>query len=59
MSSLHSYDTTKSEADLKHRDYGLVLALICIAPALVVTSAVFAPVPIGSEISNQISLVGP
>ena len=59
MSSLHLSDTTKSKADLKHHDYGFVLALICLALALLVASAIFAPVPVGSEISNQMSLVGP
>jgi hypothetical protein len=53
MSSVHLYETTKHKADLKHRDYGFVLALICVAVALVVASAIFAPVPVGSKISNQ------
>jgi hypothetical protein len=59
MSSVHLYDTTKHKVDLKRRDYGFVLALICLALALVVASAIFAPMPVGSEISNQMSLVGP
>jgi hypothetical protein len=42
MSSVHLYETTKHKADLKHRDYGFVLALICVALALVVASAIFA-----------------
>jgi hypothetical protein len=59
MSSLHLYDTTKSRVDLKHREYGFVLVLVCMVLALVVASAIFAPLPVGSEISNQMSLVGP
>ena len=59
MSSVHLYETTKHKADLKHHDYGFVLALICMVLALVVASAIFAPLPVGSEISNQMSLVGP
>jgi hypothetical protein len=59
MSSVQLYETTKQEADRKHGDYGFILALVCMALALVVASAIFAPVPIGSEISNQMLLVGP
>jgi len=59
MSSVHLYETTKNKTDLKHRDYGFVLVLVCMALALVVASAIFAPLPVGGEISNQMSLVGP
>jgi hypothetical protein len=59
MSSVQLHETTKHKADLKHHDYGFVLALICMVLALVVASAIFAPLPVGSEISNQMSLVGP
>jgi hypothetical protein len=59
MSSVHLYETTKRRANLKHRDYGFILALICVALALVVASAIFKPMPVGSEISNQTLLVGP
>jgi hypothetical protein len=59
MSSVQLYETTKHKTDLKHRDYGFVLALVCIVLTLVVVSAIFAPLPAGSEISNQMSLVGP
>ena len=60
MSSLHLYDTTKkSRAALKHRDYGFVLALICMALALVVASAIFTPAPVGTGINDQIWFVGP
>ena len=58
MSSVQLYETTKQRADRKHGDYGFILALVCMALALVVASAIFA-VPIGSEISNQMLLVGP
>ena len=59
MSSVQVYETTKHRADLKRRDYGFILVLVCIVLALVVASAIFAPLPAGSEISNQMSLVGP
>jgi heme/copper-type cytochrome/quinol oxidase subunit 4 len=59
MSSVQLHETTKHKADLKRHDYGFVLALICMVLALLVASAIFAPLPVGSEISNQMSLVGP
>ena len=59
MSSLHLYDTTKSSAALKHHDYGFVLALICLALALVIASAIFTPAPVGTGINDQIWFVGP
>jgi hypothetical protein len=59
MSSVQLHETTKHTGDLKHRDYGFVLALICMVLALAVASAIFTPLPVGSEISNQMSLVGP
>ena len=46
------------KAESNRRDYSFILALVCMALALVAASAIFA-VPIGSEISNQMSLVGP
>jgi hypothetical protein len=59
MSSVQLYETTKQRADRKHGDFSFILVLACMALALVVVSAIFAPVPIGSEISNQMLLVGP
>ena len=59
MSSLHLHDTTKSRAALKHHDYGFVLALICLALALVIASAIFTPAPVGTGINDQIWFVGP
>ena len=59
MSSVQLYETTKRKADLKHHDYGFVLVLVCMALALMAASAIFAPLPVGGEISNQMSLVGP
>ena len=59
MSSLHLYDTTKSRAALRHNDYGFVVALICLALALVVASAIFTPAPVGTGINDQIWFVGP
>ena len=53
------YETPAGHADRKRPEYGFVLALICFALALVVASAIFTPVTIGSGISNEVSLVGP
>ena len=57
MSSLS--ETTKQSSDLKHGDYGFILALICMALALVVASAIFKPGPVGTGIKDQIWFVGP
>jgi hypothetical protein len=53
------YQGTNNEADRKHREYGFVLALVCMALALAVASAIFSPVTIGSGISSELSLVAP
>ena len=50
---------TDEKADLKQRDYGFILALVCMVLALVVPSAIFKPAPVGSGISDQTWLVGP
>jgi hypothetical protein len=50
---------THEKADLKHRDYGFILTLICMALALVVASAVFMPAPVGAGITSEITSVGP
>jgi hypothetical protein len=50
---------TQERADLKHRDYGIILTLICMALALVVASVVFGPAPVGTGINNEITSVGP
>jgi hypothetical protein len=48
---------TDQKADLKHRDYGLIrdyvfiLALVCLALALVVVGAIFTPAPVASELT--------
>ena len=59
MSSVHLYETTTHRADLKHRDYGVILALVCMVLALVLASAIFTPTPVGRGINDQISFVGP
>jgi hypothetical protein len=52
---------THERTDLKHRnrDYGFILALVCMALGLVVASAIFAPVPVGAGITSEITSVGP
>jgi hypothetical protein len=59
MSSLNLSETTTHRADVKHGGYGFILALICVVLVLLVASAILGPVPVGSEISNQMLLVGP
>jgi hypothetical protein len=56
MSLLYS---THQKTDLKRRDYGFILALVCMALALVVASAIFAPAPVGSGITSELTTVGP
>ncbi len=52
------YETPSAQPDRKRPEYSFVLALVCVALALVVAS-VFTPAPVGSGISREISLVGP
>jgi hypothetical protein len=59
MSSVQLYETTKQRADRKHGDYGFVLALVCVALALVVASAIFKPAPVGGGIASEVTFVGP
>ena len=62
MSLSHSAEVLESQregADRNHRGYGFVLPLVCVVLALVLASAVFTPVSIGSGIDNETSLVGP
>ena len=58
MSLLHQtdvYQGLNERADRKYFGYGFVLALICVALALVVASVMFTPAFVGGEIA----LVGP
>jgi hypothetical protein len=62
MSLLHNagvYQSTNKTNDRKHYEYGFILALVCMVFALLVASAIFAPVTISSGISSEISFVGP
>jgi hypothetical protein len=61
MSLLHQtdvYQGSNEKADRKH-GYGFVLALVCVALALVVASVMFTPAPIGRGIGDEILFVGP
>ncbi len=53
------YETPTARADRRRHEYGFVLTLICVALALVVASAKFAPAPVGNGISNDVLVVGP
>jgi len=56
MSSIyHIHQST----DLKRPDYGFILALVCMALALVVASVIFTPAPVGSGIASELTTVGP
>jgi hypothetical protein len=62
MSLLHQtdvYQASNEKADRKHSAYGFVLALICVALALVVASVMFTPAPVGSGFGGGIIFVGP
>jgi hypothetical protein len=62
MSLSHStgvFERQNKDAYRKHRGYEFVLALVCVVLALVLASAIFTPVSIGSGIDNEISQVGP
>jgi hypothetical protein len=47
------------KADRKHHQYGLILALVCTALALVVAGAILTPTPIGSGINSETWFAGP
>jgi hypothetical protein len=49
----------RPKADADRSGYGLVLTLVCFVLALVLASAIFTPVSIGSGIDNETLLVGP
>ena len=53
------YEGSIPDTDRKQRDYGFILALVCMALALVVASAIFTPEPVASRISDEILLLGP
>ena len=61
MSLFHSAQVSESQREDTDRNhgYGFVLALVCVVLALVLASAIFTPVSIGSGIDNETSLVGP
>lgn len=57
--STEVFERPKADADRNHHGYGLVLTLVCVVLALVLASAIFTPVSIGSGINNETLLVGP
>jgi hypothetical protein len=53
------YHTSKN-VDLKRPDYGFVLAIFCMALAVVLACVVFTPAAVGSGINfSEITSVGP
>jgi hypothetical protein len=50
---------TSGKADVKRPDHGFILAIVCMALAIVVGIAVFRPVPVGAGITSEITSVGP
>lgn len=62
MSLLHKtdvYQGSDERAVRKHPEYGFILALICVALALVLASVMFTPAPTGGEIPLVGPCVGP
>jgi hypothetical protein len=60
--SLHYH--TREKADLKHRDYGFILAgfilaLVCLALGLVVASSISTPEAVVAGINSESLFVGP
>jgi hypothetical protein len=53
------YETPSAQPDRKRPEYSFVLALVCVALALVVAGVIFTLAPVGSGISREISLIGP
>jgi len=53
------YQSGNERADPKHPEYGFILALVCMALAVVVASAVFTPAPVGAGVTSEITSVGP
>jgi len=54
-----AYEKQRPDADRKHPEYSLVLALVCLALALLVISAKFTPAQVGGALSSEIPLVSP
>jgi hypothetical protein len=50
---------TSEKADRNRPDYSFILALVAMALALVVASAIFAPAPVGAGVTSEITSVGP
>jgi hypothetical protein len=53
------YQGPEEKAVRKHPEYGFVLVLICVALALVLSSVMFTPAPVGGEIPLVGPYVGP
>ena len=51
---------TYQKSDLQDRDYGFILAVVCMALAIMVASAIFASTPVGSGINffSEITTTG-
>jgi hypothetical protein len=47
------------KADLEHRDYGIVLALVCLALGLVVAGLISTPEAVVAGINSESLFVGP
>jgi hypothetical protein len=50
---------TREKADLEHRDYGFVLALVCLALGVVVACLIFAPEAVRARMNSASWFVGP
>jgi hypothetical protein len=54
-----AYEMSGENVDRKRHGYGFILALVCFGLALLVFSAIFTPVPIGSRLADETLVIGP
>jgi hypothetical protein len=47
---------TSEKADVKHWDYGFILALVCMALAIVVAIVAFQPAPVRGEMISAMTV---
>jgi hypothetical protein len=47
---------TSEKADLNRRDYSFILAIVCMALALVVATVVFKPAPVRGEMISAMTV---
>jgi hypothetical protein len=53
------FPRTQQRTDRKHRDYGIIFTLVCVALALILASAIFAPALLFSGVTGELATIGP